>query len=108
MRLDAYGFIGLSEGAYDCSETQGLAGTTVYGLGRYFPRTRALVRTDPATPRRLGMDGLSPDGHAACDFNCVSSNRAPFFQTANVIAAILCANVRRAILGFIDLASSPA
>jgi hypothetical protein len=45
--------IGLSEGAYDCSATQGLAGTTVYGLGRYFPRTRALVRTDPATPRRL-------------------------------------------------------
>jgi hypothetical protein len=55
------------------------------------------------------MDSLLPDDdHAACDFNCVASNRAPFFQTAKVIAAILRANVRRALLGFIDLASSPA
>ena len=38
-------------------------------------------------------------------FNCSGSKRSPFFQIFKTIAAILRAKVRRAIAGFIPLAS---
>src|SRR6266849_7039161 len=45
---------------------------------------------------------------AACVFSCSASKRSSFFQSVNVMAAILRASVRRAISGFIPLASKPA
>ena len=42
---------------------------------------------------------------AACCFNSSGSKCAPFFQTVKTMVAIFRANVRRAIEGFIPLAS---
>src|SRR6266403_982679 len=65
LRLEAYSFFWLSEGAY----------------------------------------GFSTVAQAACCFRCSASKHTPFFQTSKVIAAILRAKVRRAIGGFIPLAT---
>src|SRR5580704_16445550 len=51
---------------------------------------------------------VSVDAQAACDFRCSASKLPPFFQRANVMAAILRASVRRAISGFMPLASNLA
>src|ERR1035437_5095353 len=48
------------------------------------------------------------DAQAACAFSCSASKRPPFFQSVKVMAAILRASVRRAISGFIPLASKAA
>src|ERR1039458_2431086 len=48
------------------------------------------------------------DTQAACVFSCSASKRPPFFQSVKVMAAILRASVRRAISGFIPLASKAA
>ena len=45
------------------------------------------------------------DVQAACAFRCCVSKRPPFFQRVSVMAAILRASVRRAISGFMPLAS---
>jgi len=52
--------------------------------------------------------GVLFDDQAACAFRCSASKRPPFFQSVKVMAAILRASVRRAISGFIPLASKPA
>jgi hypothetical protein len=51
---------------------------------------------------------LCAGAQAACCFRCSASKRTPFFQTIKVIEAILRARVRRAIDGFIPLASKAA
>jgi hypothetical protein len=48
------------------------------------------------------------DTQAVCGFRCWASNETPFFQTINVIAAILRASVSRAISGRIPLATRAA
>ncbi len=48
------------------------------------------------------------NAQAACVFSCSASKRSSFFQSVKVIAAILRASVRRAISGFIPLASKAA
>ena len=71
----------------------------------YFPPNRALERIDRQRqgPTLGGIDST----HTQTDwhFSCAGSKRSPFFQTFNTIAAILRAKVRRAIAGFIPLAS---
>ena len=47
------------------------------------------------------------EAQAACVFSCSASKRSSFFQSVKVMAAILRASVRRAISGFIPLASRP-
>ena len=37
----------------------------------------------------LGMDGSRLDAQAACGFRCSASKHTPFFQTIQVMAAIL-------------------
>jgi hypothetical protein len=67
------------------------------------------LKNRKATPEmNPGMDGFSTDAQAACCFRCWASKRTPFFQTSKVIAAILRARVRRAIDGFIPLATKAA
>jgi hypothetical protein len=56
----------------------------------------------------LEMERFSNDPQAACSFRCSASKPTPFFQTSKVTAAILRARVRRAIGGFIPLATSTA
>ena len=48
------------------------------------------------------------DAQAACVFSCSASKRSYFFQGVKVMAAILRASVRRAISGFMPLASKAA
>src|ERR1700674_4458368 len=75
------------------------------------PRTRA--SQEPiryhgiAKPWEISW-GVLFDAQAACAFRCSASKRPPFFQSVKVMAAILRASVRRAISGFIPLASKPA
>jgi hypothetical protein len=72
------------------------------------PRTRASQEPDWPTARNdpRGWNGLSGrDAQAACCFKCLASKLTPFFPTIKVIAAILRANVSRAIEGFLPLAS---
>src|ERR1700674_1580267 len=71
------------------------------------PRTRASGETTGHYPRPI-RDGLSTDAQAACCFRYSASKRTPFFHTIKVIAAILRARVRRAIAGFIPLATKAA
>ncbi len=47
------------------------------------------------------------DAQAACDFSFSASKFSPFFHSVSVIAAILRASVRRAIVGLMPLASEP-
>lgn len=73
------------------------------------PRPRA-SRNRTATTHRINLcAGIesSLDAQAACDFTRLASKHSPFFQSVNEIAAILRAKVRRAISGFIPLASKP-
>src|ERR1022692_2161503 len=66
------------------------------------------LENQQAIARNESWDGLSTDAQAACCFRYSASNPTPFFQTIKVIAAILRANVRRAIVGFIPVATKAA
>jgi hypothetical protein len=59
-------------------------------------------------PEKPGAMTFPLDAQAACGFTYSASKRAPFFQSVNVMAAILRASVRRANSGFIPLASRPS
>src|SRR5712691_8007587 len=61
----------------------------------------------PPSMKILGITWVLFDAQAACVFSCSTSKRSSFFQSVNVMAAILRASVRRAISGFIPLASRP-
>jgi len=67
------------------------------------PRTRA-SEDQPAILRDESRDGLSTGAQAACCFRYSVSKPTPFFQTIKVMAAILRARVRRAMVGFIPRA----
>jgi hypothetical protein len=110
LRLFAYGFFWLSEGAYGFSrDSLPKAAVPPNGITDTHPRTRAPERTDRPPPEmNPGMDRPFTDAQAACGFRYSASKRTPFFQTSKVIAAILRARVRRAIDGFIPLATKAA
>src|ERR1039458_6585706 len=74
------------------------------------PRTRASHEPIWPPPRQETWEitWVLFDTQAACVFSCSASKRAPFFQSVKVMAAILRASVRRAISGFIPLASKAA
>lgn len=80
---------------------------TPNGIMDTHPRTRASGEPTGHYPRGI-RDGLSTDAQAACCFRYSASKRTPFFQTIKVMAAILRARVRRAIVGFIPRATRPA
>jgi hypothetical protein len=68
------------------------------------------LKSPTATAKEDFRDGADSvrDTQAVCDFRYWASKHTPFFQTSNVIAAILRASVRRAISGLIPLASKTA
>ena len=59
------------------------------------------------TRKKITGDGgaLHRDAQAACDFSLSASKFSPFFHRVSVMAAILRASVRRAIVGLMPLAS---
>jgi len=62
------------------------------------PRTRASEEPKAITGNESCEEkGSLPNAQAACTFRYSALKRAPFFQTSKVIAAILRANVRRAM-----------
>ena len=75
--------------------------------GGYFPSNPSVSRTRRPPPGMVqGWNGLSArDAQAACCFKWLASKRTSFFHTINTIAAIFLAKVRRAIVGFLPLAS---
>jgi hypothetical protein len=77
----------------------------------YSPSNRSIARTDWLPPRHekpWEITWVLFDAQAACVFSCSTSKRSSFFQSVKVMAAILRASVRRAISGFIPLASKAA
>ena len=68
------------------------------------------LESPTATAKEHFRDGANSvkDTQAVCGFRYRASKHTPFFQTSNVIAAILRASVRRAISGLIPLASKTA
>ena len=111
LRLEAYSFFGLCEGAYGAfggsvldDSTRGLTHRLILSLDPERRKNRLANRRVSKTWACL----VPVDAQAACDFRCSASKRSPFFQSVNVMAAILRASVRRAISGFIPLASSLA
>src|SRR6266566_4954766 len=55
--------------------------------------------------RRRWKGFFTRDAQAACAFSFSASKFSPFFHRVNVMAAILRANVRRAMVGWMPLAS---
>src|ERR1017187_7620202 len=78
------------------------------GHSHTHPRTRASPEPTGHHQRRSSeMEGLfTRDAQAACDFNFSASKFSPFFHRVSVIAAILRASVRRAMVGLMPLASA--
>src|ERR1700723_3169554 len=76
----------------------------------FSPSNRSIARTDWLPPRHenLGITWVLFDAQAACVFSCSTSKRSSFSQRVKVMAAILRARVRRAISGFMPLASKAA
>jgi hypothetical protein len=72
------------------------------------PRTRASQEPTGTTKEESPeMEGLfTRDAQAACDFSFSASKFSPFFHRVSVMAAILRASVRRAMVGFMPLASA--
>jgi hypothetical protein len=74
-------------------------------------RSRTRVSREPDGHRQKQIQGWADsvrNTQAVCGFRCWASKHTPFFQTINVIAAILRASVSRAISGLIPLASKTA
>ena len=78
------------------------------GITDTHPRTRASQEPKGHAGDESRNGRVLTDAQAACCFRCWASKRTPFFQTSKVIAAILRARVRRAIDGFIPLATKAA
>jgi hypothetical protein len=79
------------------------------GVNGYSPSNPSIAGTDGSQPRRETRETTCVlcNAQAACGFSCSASKRSSFFQSVKAIAAIFRANVRRAISGFIPLASKP-
>jgi hypothetical protein len=77
------------------------------GVSHTHPRTRASQEPTGHHQKDLPeMEGLfTRDAQAACDFSFSASKLSPFFHRVSVMAAILRASVRRAMVGLMPLAS---
>jgi hypothetical protein len=84
-----------------CRSTQG---RTTYLI---LPSNRASQELN-RPPSRMMERALYQNAQAACRCNSLASKQTPFFQIVKVIAAIFRARVRRAIVGLLPLARSPA
>jgi hypothetical protein len=71
------------------------------------PSNPSVSRTNWPPPEKdhRRWRALPRDAQAACDFSLSASKFSPFFHRVSVMAAILRASVRRAIVGLMPLAS---
>src|SRR2546426_126827 len=72
------------------------------------PSNPSVSRTNgppPEEDRRRWKGLFTGDAQAACDFSFATSKFSPFFHRISVMAAILRASVRRAMVGLMPLAS---
>ena len=83
-----------------------------YNVTGYYPSNPSVSKDPTRYPSGMipgkRTDSSAKDAQAACGFKCLASKESPFFQTINVIAAIFLAKVRRAMVGFLPLASKPS
>jgi len=96
-------------GGIGVTQRLGAAGTvSSTGHSHTHPRTRASQNRLATTRKRSPeMEGLfTRDAQAACDFSFSASKFSPFFHRVSVMAAILRASVRRAMVGLMPLASA--
>jgi hypothetical protein len=96
-------------GGIGITQRLGATGTvSSTGVSHTHPRTRASPEpTDHHQRRSPEMEGLfTRDAQAACDFSFSASKFSPFFHRVSVMAAILRASVRRAMVGLMPLASA--
>jgi len=77
------------------------------GVRDTYPRTRASQEPIGHHQNKITRDGRGSyrDAQAACNFSFSASKFSPFFQSVSVMAAILRASVRRAMVGLMPLAS---
>jgi hypothetical protein len=80
-----------------------------YRVSSYSPSNPSVSKNRLATTaadqrRRRGL--FTRDAQAACDFSFSASKPSPFFHSVSVMAAILRARVRRAMVGLMPLASN--
>ena len=96
-------------GGIGVTQRLGAIGTdVVYRPLAYSPSNPSVSRTNQPPPEKASaeMEGLfTGDAQAACDFSFSASKFSPFFHSVSVIAAILRASVRRAMVGLMPLAS---
>src|SRR5438067_3306169 len=95
-------FSGYPRGHRGYTETGCHRHRAVYRPLSYSPSNPSVSRTDrppPARDHRRWKGLFTRDAQAACDFSFSASKFSPFFQRVSVIAAILRASVRRAIVG---------
>ena len=108
LRLEAYSFVGLSGGHRIDPET-GCCRTAPERLmsESILSPNPSIARTDGPPPgmKTWEIPWVLLDAQAACGFSRSASKRSSFFQSVKAMAAILRANVRRAISGFIPLSS---
>ena len=91
--------------------TQRLGATgTVSSTGHCHTHPRTRASQEPTGHHQkdlLEMEGLfTGDAQAACDFSFCASKLSPFFHRVSVMAAILRASERRAMVGLMPLASA--
>ena len=100
-------FSGYPRGHRGYAETGCHRHRVVYRPLSYSPSNLS-ISTDWPPPEKITGDGglFTRDAQAACDFSFSASKFSPFFQRVSVIAAILRASVRRAIVGLMPLASA--
>jgi hypothetical protein len=92
----------------DYTETGCHRHRVVYRPLSYSPSNPSVSRTDWPPPEKITGDGrlFTRDAQAACDFSFSASKFSPFFHRVSVMAAILRASVRRAMVGLMPLASA--
>jgi hypothetical protein len=96
-------------GGIGFTQRLGATGTRVpTGVWHTHPRTRASPEPTghPQKEDQRRWKGLfTRDAQAACDFSWLASKSSPFFHRVSVMAAILRASVRRAMVGLMPFAS---
>src|SRR4030081_1117637 len=96
-------------GGIGFTQRLGATATRAYRRLAYSPSNPSVSRTDwppPEEDHRRWQGLFTEDAQAACDFSFSASKFSSFFHRVSVIAAILRASVRRAIVGFLPLASN--
>ena len=107
LRLAAYSFFWLSEGAYGYSRDSVRIAPfrlTPFGMLTLEPERRKIT----TIAESIGDSKVLHSAQAACCFRNSASKHTPFFQTSRVMAAIFRASVRRAIEGFVPRATMAA